>query len=156
MTDLASDSMAGGTVLISLILFLDLFLQKRGVVVSSIGPRFFVNAGLDVFATGAMFCPLLVQEIGTGAGPIGGGTVKGHRVQTRSTKFKVDNIESFRQMANVHKRSTGRNQVAASGGILTSVADWVVGSEAGVGHLFWTGWALYIEFFSRSCSVVLL
>jgi len=136
-------------------LFLDLFLQKRGVVVSSFDPPFFVNAGLDVFATGAMFCPLLVQEIGTGAGPIGGGTVKGHRVQTRSTKFKVDNIESFRQMANVHKRSTGRNQVAASGGILTSVADWVVGSEAGVGHLFWTGWALYIEFFSHSCSVVL-
>ena len=136
-------------------LFLDLFLQKRGVVVSSFDPRFFVNAGLDVFATGAMFCPLLVQEIGTGAGPIGGGTVKGHRVQTRSTKFKVDNIESFRQMANVHKRSTGRNQVAASGGILTSMADWVVGSEAGVGHLFWSSWALYIELFSHSCSVVL-
>lgn len=134
---------------------MDLFLQKRGVVVSSVDPRFFVNAGLDVFATGAMFCPLLVQEIGTGAGPIGGGTVKGHRVQTRSTKFKVDNSESFRRRANVHKRPTGRNQVAASRGIFTSMADRVVGSKAGVGHLFWSSWALYIELFSHSCSVVL-
>ena len=134
---------------------MDLFLQKSVVVDSSIDPRLFVNAGLDVFAAGAMFCPLAVQEIGTGAGPSGGGMFKGHSVQTRSTKFKVDNSERFGRMAGVHKRSTGRNQVAASGGILTSMADWVVGSEAGVGHLFWTGWALYIELFSHSCSVVL-
>lgn len=102
------------------------------VVVSSNDPGLFVDAGLNVFATGTMLCPLAVQKIGTGTEPSGGGTVKRHCVQARSTKFKVDNFERFRLWTDVHKRPTGRNEVEASWEMFTSMTDRVVSSEAGV------------------------
>ena len=130
-------------------LLLDLFLQKLLIVVSSNDPGLFVDAGLNVFATGTMLCPLAVQKIGTGTEPSGCGAVKCHSVQARSTKFKVDHPESFRLWSDVHKRPIGRNEVVASWDIFTSMTDRVMGSEAGVGHLSRSSWTLYIELFPK-------